>query len=607
MIIPMKKYSFLIYHREYDKFLNELQDIGVVHVIERTDEVADEIRNKINLIRRIEHTIKVFKSRGKVAKEVERTIDPLELIEDVDKLLLDIDQNLQQCHVLNKELHSLEPWGDFSISSVNKLSEADIQMRFYTCSEKAFNDEWLNDYAIEIISRRNIIVNFVVFAKKGEDIDIKADEFKLPDRSLSELKLEIKKIRGQIKLDNAQLDKHAAEDIKFITDLKNDIENKKEFEQIQAQGAKEAEGRLIVVEGWIPETDSAKMVEFLKSNNTLFLEGEPTEEEIANIPIKIKNNWFAEMFEPIGKLFSLPSYTEIDLTMYFAPFFMLFFGFCLGDTGYGLVIVLAMTILKFKISKEFKPLLTLGQFFGLMTIIMGAIGGTVFGVDLKIIDWKFKDMFLDSNDMFWLALGLGVVQILFGMIIRAANAIRQKGWMYSISTFGWMVLLLSLLGMSVKAILGYLGMTAEAIEPLTYLETIAGISGKTALVGVAMILLFNDPKANIFVRIGKGLWELYDITGLFGDILSYIRLFALGVSSAILGLVINSIALEFLNIPYVGWIIMVIFMVIGHTGNILLSGLGSLVHPMRLTFVEFYKNAGWTGGGKEYKPFVKKK
>nr|MDA3886026.1 V-type ATP synthase subunit I [Candidatus Delongbacteria bacterium] len=79
------------------------------------------------------------------------------------------------------------------------------------------------------------------------------------------------------------------------------------------------------------------------------------------------------------------------------------------------------------------------------------------------------------------------------------------------------------------------------------------------------------------------------------------------VSSAILGLVINSIALEFLNIPYVGWIIMVIFMVIGHTGNILLSGLGSLVHPMRLTFVEFYKNAGWTGGGKEYKPFIKKK
>ncbi|MDA3838486.1 MAG: V-type ATP synthase subunit I, partial [Candidatus Delongbacteria bacterium] len=525
MIVPMKKYSFLIYHREYDKFLNELQDIGVVHVIERTDEVADEIRNKINLIRRIEHTIKVFKSRGKVAKEVEKTIDPLELIEDVDKLLLDIDQNLQKCHHLNNELQSLQPWGDFSLDSVNKLSEADINVKFYTCSEKAFDEEWLNKYAIEIISRANN-VNFVLFAKKDEEIDIKVDEFKLPERSISELKVEIKKIRDQIKLDNAQLDRHAEEDIKFITDFKNDIENKKEFEQIQAQCSKEAEGKLTVLEGWVPETDSSGMVEYLESNNTLYLEGVASEEEIAKVPIMIKNNWFAAMFEPIGKLFSLPSYTEIDLTMFFAPFFMLFFGFCLGDAGYGFVIVLAMTILKFKVAKEFKPILTLGQFLGLMTIIMGAIGGTVFGIDLKIIDWKFNDMFLDSNDMFWLALGLGVVQILFGMIIKAANAIKQNGWMYAISTFGWMLLLISLLGMSVKAILGYLKVEESVINSLAYLDTISGIAGKTALVGVAMILLFNDPKANIFVRIGKGLWELYDITGLFGDILSYIRLFA---------------------------------------------------------------------------------
>ena len=120
-----------------------------------------------------------------------------------------------------------------------------------------------------------------------------------------------------------------------------------------------------------------------------------------------------------------------------------------------------------------------------------------------------------------------------------------------------------------------------------------------------MILLFNDPKANLIIRILKGMWQLYDITGLFGDVLSYIRLFALGVSGGILGLVINSIAGEFLGIPYIGWLIWIVFLIIGHTGNILLSGLGSFVHPMRLTFVEFYKNSGWTGGGKEYKPFKK--
>ena len=607
MIVPMKKYSFLIYHREYEKFLNDVQEIGVVHVIEKTDEVADEIRNKIQLIKRIEHTIKNLRSRYQDIKDVKKDEVPLGLMEQIEQLYLDIDQNTQKSHLLHKELHELEPWGDFNISSIEKLSESDVDVKFFYCSEKMFDEQWQNEYALEVISRFRNNVYFVIFTKKSESVEIKADEFKIPTKSVSELKHEISEVNAVIKVDNESLDKYASEDLTTMVKFKNDAENKKEFEQIHSYASDEAEGRLKVIEGWIPQTQAVEMAEYLENNDVLFLEGEPTEEEIARVPIMIKNNWFAAMFEPIGKLFSLPSYTEIDLTMFFAPFFMLFFGFCLGDAGYGLVIVLAMTILKFKVDKEFKPILTLGQFLGGMTMIMGAVGGTFFGIDLKIIDWKFKDMFLDSNAMFWLALGLGVVQILFGMIIKAANAKRQHGWMYTISTFGWMLLLLSLLGMSVTAILGYLGMSEEAVAAITYLETIAGVAGKTALVGVAMILLFNDPKANIFVRIGKGLWELYDITGLFGDILSYIRLFALGVSSAILGLVINSIAMEFLKIPYIGWIIMIVFLLIGHTGNILLSGLGSLVHPMRLTFVEFYKNAGWTGGGKEYKPFVKKK
>ena len=305
MIVPMKKYSFLIYHREYAKFLNDIQDIGVVHVIEKTDEVADEIRNKLQLIKRIEHTVKNLKTRCQEPKEVDKALDPMELMEDIEKLHLDIDQNTQKCHALNKELHSLQPWGDFSLDSVKKLSEADIEVKFYACSEKAFDEEWLNKYAIEIISKANNVY-FVLFAKKDEEIDIKVDELKLPDRSMSELKADIQKNHDQIEVDKEQLDKHAAEDISTLINFMNDIENKKEFEQIEVQASDEADGRLKVVEGWIPKTQSAEMIEYLEKNNTLFLEGEPTEEEIAKVPMMIKNKWFAAMFEPIGKLFSLP-------------------------------------------------------------------------------------------------------------------------------------------------------------------------------------------------------------------------------------------------------------------------------------------------------------
>jgi V/A-type H+-transporting ATPase subunit I len=103
-----------------------------------------------------------------------------------------------------------------------------------------------------------------------------------------------------------------------------------------------------------------------------------------------------------------------------------------------------------------------------------------------------------------------------------------------------------------------------------------------------------------------GLWELYGITGFFGDLLSYIRLFALGISSAILGFVINNIAGQFREgFGWAGIPLFVVFMVVGHTANLLIAALGAFVHPMRLTFVEFYKNAGFAGGGKPYKPLSK--
>ena len=125
--------------------------------------------------------------------------------------------------------------------------------------------------------------------------------------------------------------------------------------------------------------------------------------------------------------------------------------------------------------------------------------------------------------------------------------------------------------------------------------------------GGFLILFFSDPRINVFARIGKGIWDVYStVTGIFGDLLSYIRLFALGLSSAILGFVINDIGMQILGSSKIlGPVFFVIFLIIGHTLNILISSLGSFVHPMRLTFVEFYKSAGFMGGGEKYKPFRK--
>ena len=193
--------------------------------------------------------------------------------------------------------------------------------------------------------------------------------------------------------------------------------------------------------------------------------------------------------------------------------------------------------------------------------------------------------------MFTLSLAIGVVQILFGMGLKAVNLTIQCGFKSALSPIGWLVLHITVGG-----------------------SALAGIDFKNPVVMTLLILslipifLLNSPGENIFLNIGLGLWDTYNMaTGLLGDVLSYVRLFALGLSGGILANVFNQMAIGMRpDNPVAGFIVMALIFVIGHALNIFMNILGAIVHPMRLTFVEFFKNAGFTGGGTEYRPFSRK-
>jgi V/A-type H+-transporting ATPase subunit I len=364
-----------------------------------------------------------------------------------------------------------------------------------------------------------------------------------------------------------------------------------------AKNAQEvADGKTKILEGWVPDSKKEQIIQFLNNNETYYYIEDATPDE--PVPVLLKNNRFGKLFEPIGKLFSLPSYSELDLTVLFAPFFMLFFGFCLGDAGYGLLFILGAGLYKIKAKQEIKPMLSLVQILGMATVLFGIISGTFFGINLidaEIAILKnYKELFLEPDNMFNLALVLGALQIVFGIAVKAANQIKQYGIMHALATFGWLIILV---GSAIYFLLTESG----------YLASNSAIIYSIISLGGFLILFFSDVNKGIAVRIGKGVWDIYStVTGIFGDLLSYIRLFALGLSSAILGFVINDIALQILDSsPIIGPVFFVIFLLLGHGLNILISSLGSFVHPMRLTFVEFYKNAGFTGGGKAYNPFSK--
>jgi V/A-type H+-transporting ATPase subunit I len=309
----------------------------------------------------------------------------------------------------------------------------------------------------------------------------------------------------------------------------------------------------------------------------------------------------------IGELYSLPNYGELDLTPFVAFFYWLFFGFCLGDAGYGLLFVAGATIMKKK-QKENAKILTMVQLLGVSTIIFGILTGTAFGInlyatDLPVFATLAKDMKASGltiqNLMFAGSLVLGVIQILLGMFLNVVKTTRQKGFRYAVSTLGWAMLIIF---SGVNYFLSKEGIVA--FGNIYYY-----IAGGASLFA---ILFLNSPGKNPFINLGVGLWDAYNtVVGGVGDLLSYVRLFALGLATAILGLVFNQLGTMFINpeasvvMQIVGVVLMVFVLLVGHSINIFMSGLGSMVHPLRLTFVEFYKNAGFEGGGTAYKPFKK--
>ncbi len=601
MIIPMKKVSFLIHHKDYHQFLVDLQQIGIVDVVDRGVEPDAKTAEEIALLQQIIKVSKFLDSKAEGKEMKTSALGYKEILDTIQQMQSESESLKHKINALDKAYKSLLPWGDFSKETIEKLEKHGYQIRFFEVAERKFLESWSQEYNLEIIHRSEGQYYFVIVQLPGEKIEIDAEEVKAPERPASEVLKEKEELTLRAEEINRFYKDNAAALIPVLEKARNEKENAISFDRVIDNTNKEAADRLMIIEGWIPKPKIQEMETFLNDKQVFHIMDEPLKTE--KVPIMLHNNNFSRLFEPIGKLYSLPKYSELDLTPFFAPFFMMFFGFCLGDAGYGLLFLIGATVFKKKIKAQFRPVLTLLQWLGSATILFGIVSGTFFGINLiELIDKgqltfmsEMRAYMLDSEKMFYFALVLGGIQIVYGMVIKALNLYKQFGLHHAMTTIGWILLILgNLVLYFVK------NDNNQGIVNIFY-YVIFGISG-------VFILFMNNPGKNIFINFGGGLWEVYSIvTGVLGDLLSYIRLFALGVSSAILGYVFNDLALQMSgSTPVVSQLIFLIIIIIGHGLNIFMATLGAFVHPMRLTFVEFYKNAGFNGGGKAYNPFAKK-
>ena len=596
MIAPMVKFSFAVFHANYEEFLNDIQEIGTVHIQgQKQENIVEELTGLQKDFQDISDSLKEMKKLTLPADVVKSSKDWKKIIEEYRSLSAECDHLEQKKEELLELIRDLEPWGNYSSYFVEKLEGCGIKTRFYKIQAKKFNDRWLTEYPLEIISQVEKAIFLILFGQDDAFIE-NAEEINLPEFDIPTLNGQLAEIDEKIKVNEVKRDQLSAESIPVLEKKSLDLSSSIDFYKVlEIHTLTEGQGKIKILEGWVPESEQAILIDYLDKKDILYSDKLPTSGE--EPPVKLINGKFARLFEPIGNLFSLPKYAELDLTVYFAPFFMLFFGFCLGDAGYGVAMFIAATVYKRFASKKLKAYLTLGQYFGTATFVMGILFGNFFGIELVKVAFLsgLNPLFLDSSKIFMLSLIIGGVQILFGLCIKAVNQIRQNGFQFALSSIGWIVLLINFVLFTF-----IIGKNTPVSGLLELVRN--GIYIASAL----LVLLFANPGAKIHLRIAGGLWSYYStITGIFGDLLSYIRLFALGLSSSILGLVVNKMAVAFGEISVIGPVLFLLIIVFGHVGNLAISSLGSFVHPMRLTLVEFYKNAGFAGGGKKYNPFTK--
>ena len=586
MITQMKKYTFLVFHRDYEAFLEQLRSLGVVHITEKASGTAEDA---------------TLQSLLQQADRLRKTI-----AQGAPDQLLQEKANVEsRIAATEKEAKAMAVWGDFSSERIEQLQQAGYSLHFFACPQKKFNAEWGTEVAVEKGQ-----VYFVVVEKAGEeaeqpeDLQVYATKLTLSKKPSAALLQDVEGLKGLLAAQNARIELWQKEQLPAMEQEYKETLQQIDWQRVTLNTDTVAEGALKVVEGFCPIDQTAALDTMLQKQNIYFQAEDPTEED--NTPIKLRNNWFTRMFECFTGMYGMPTYGEFDPTPILAPFYLLFFAMCMGDAGYGLVLIAFGLLVHYKklnisMFEGLGPIITT---LGVGTAVVGLFLGTFFGIPLAEASWypeALKGIIVKGTVMGYdaqmvLAICIGVFHICLAMVVKAICYTKRFGFKENISTWGWLLLVVG--GLSALILLMLFNAPPEVTK-----WTLIGIAGVSAL----GIYIFNKPGRNPLLNIGAGLWDTYNMaTGLLGDVLSYVRLYALGLAGGMLGGAFNDLGLMVLGEnPTWQWVGFVLILLIGHVLNVAMSALGAFVHPLRLTFVEYFKNSGYEGKGVAYQPFKK--
>jgi len=604
MIVKMKKLYMVVMDSNRKEALKELARFGAVHV--ETENVESEQLSELRERRaEVIHAINILeelKSEGQKAhNEFNGDIDKLlQRITEHETRIENIDAQIENLLVKESEYSIL---GDFNPQDIAYLADKGIQIKLFSINKKDFKNL---DAPMPIFVLKEAKSAMYCAAVSLDDFpeDFDVEEILPPEKSLHEMKTEIETLREERKSLIDEL-KTCIPKIKDLQEEQERLDANIEF--LTVSDSMGVESSLAYLSGFIPEEVETDVKTKAAENGWGILIRDPTEQE--QVPTLIRNPKWVQIIKPVYDLLgTVPGYRERDISMFFLIFLSIFVAMIIGDAGYGLLLILGSVIPMFGYAKKKKPLpdgFILLTVFGAMTFLWGMFSGTWFGARAIVENTPLSNLVIPAISSFnpkssmpikHICFILGTVQI---AIAHFWNIIRefQVNKLRSLSQVGWFVMVLGLYYLVLNLVL----------DPQKY--PMPNFALYMIIAGIVLVILFSQQQGNVLKGFLHGfgfsnlLTSLLDSINAFTDIISYIRLFAVGLATVEVAKSFNMMAAN-VGDGVIGIIGGILIIVIGHTLNMIMAALSVMVHGVRLNVLEFSSHLGMEWTGFQYKPFT---
>ena len=616
MIQKMKKIVIVAPCERKAALLDGVRDLGLVHISE-TAAPDTELSAELNELNRMRGNLQELKKaadkdRKKSKEKPEILASQTEYVkgDEFKELHKGLVDALEERRVLADSItrmkvlrESTAKWGDFNPSEIKGLQDSGIQLSFYLMGKKAVASlpEEVKYIALKEIDKQSAIA--VVGEPLGPEYD--SSRFKLPEKGIGQLDAEIAASGERI----VAIDKFVADHVQFIPSYDHAI--LKLTDQIVynsvSEGSSTEEG-LSIITGFIPEEDMDTFKNAAKDGCWAYAIDDPTDEDPT--PTKVKYNKVTAMMKPMfDMLGTVPGYREYDISMWFLLFLALFFAMIIGDAAYGFIFLLLGVLLNVKTKKMTNANMLL-YVMSVATIIWGALTGTWFGAEGAMKIPFFRALVIPSianypqyfnvdanaaqNAVMKFCFSIGTIQLSLGCLMNVVRKWKERSLAF-VADFAWLAIIVAIYQLALMLVIG------ESVN----VGVIFGIVG----VGFVLVLLFGGQEAGksfgagLKAGLGGAFTTFLDTISAFGNVMSYIRLFAVGMASLAIAQSFNGMASPMLK----GFAFPagVLILLIGHGLNIIMGLLSVVVHGVRLNLLEFSGQLGMEWAGIPYEPFKK--